>query len=95
VSEANIEDLIVFSMLKEAYIKETGILNDCYLCEFTKISTYIKNCGVCPCIKTLHGGCLNGLYDDVLNAFNARNKELFKKFAVQIANLPVINPLYK
>jgi hypothetical protein len=95
ISEKNIDSFYTLRDLKESCIEETNILNRCYLCEFTKESPYIKDCEKCPCMDSYINGCLNGLYDDVLKAFNARNKKLFKKLSVQIANLPVINPLYK
>jgi hypothetical protein len=95
LSEQNIDSFCVLRDLKESCIEEKNILNRCYLCEFTKTSTYIKNCDICPCMNSYINGCLNGLYDDLVDAFDTADKKLFKELAIQIANLPVINPLYK
>ena len=96
LSEANIEDFPLFSGLKEYYIEEKNILNDCYLCQFSSNGSYVhyQNCSKCPCIENTNKGCINGLYEEAVDAFDVRDKELFKELATEIANLPVINPIY-
>jgi hypothetical protein len=94
VSEANIDNFQIFSGLKKNYIEDTNTLNACYLCQFSLNGSSAYYCNICPCIENTDNGCLNGLYEEVVDAFDTRDKELFKKLATEIANLPVINPIY-
>jgi len=94
LSEANIDDFVTFNDMKKRYIKETGILNNCYLCEVSKVNICLRNCDLCPCMEVHLDGCLNGIYEEAVQFFERRNKELFKKASIEIANLPVVNKLY-
>jgi len=99
IAKTNIENYRTFPSLKKITIKDKQIHNAQYLCEFSignRVSEDCLMCTACPVKDAKTRGCFNGLYAIVRDAFDieTRGKELFKKTAMQIANLPVINKLY-
>ena len=97
IAEADITKYAYMEKIKRELIERDGIINDCYLCHFAiKNSAYPdfnpKTCTLCP--TRTQGTCLNGMYDKVREAFIDKDTDKFKELAIEIANLPVINPIY-
>lgn len=77
--------------------KDIYVPDNCFLCAFTitDVKNQYRDCNKCPMVKKEPNDCLNGLFDLFCHALKNKEKGLAIKFAEQIAELPVINPLYR
>lgn len=91
-------------VLKERVIKRNRMpipeIGFCYLCNivYADMSSDVKICGKCPCTvnKKPDGfdDCLNGKYMNACRLFKKGDYEAFRKIAKEIAELPIVNPIY-
>lgn len=103
LSETNYEVVEDLGLLKEnvmrTYGMEIPIRGLCYLCN---IDEYNKSCDEdlclnCPYTVNKPGRiekCLDGRYEIALWLFKHKHYEVFRKLAREIAELPIVNPIY-
>ena len=98
------EDIFNIEALKSRVIRTNGMpipkRGYCYLCNIDceNMSSGEKICQKCPCIENKLDGksikCLDGKYANAARLFHNGQYEAFQKVAKEIAELPIINPIY-
>lgn len=81
----------LFPELKTEYIR-----GNCFLCDFvtSQTNTQTCDCGMCPLVREDPEECLDYLFVYFCRVVHDHNRGAAIQFAMRIAKLPIINPLY-